>query len=328
MVTLEATAPSGGVAEVIMGVFRRRRDDATLDHGIAHLRGIRILASTEDSPERQRLRLEIDGPEPVVGGVELTDAPRWLRFGQQLPVTRERRGLRVDWDRARPAGPHPSSEGLVKPPDPGIDDGTSKAAKARRRGQPCRVEIEETSDATLLGLGTGKLDLRTVVRPEGGEAYALDIGRQAVPFYAAHLLRPGTTVPGWVRSSRPDKVVIDWPMAATEEPGIGVDEEESDDAVRADSVLGSGIDSDPSMPTAEGSADAVDGVDFDTWVSIEAGLVRDRVAPADHDGYASERGAPAGRWSTVSETWHGRVRTDWRLGARFGAAYEEAMRSR
>ncbi len=327
-----------------MGIFGRRRVDDVPggSRELAHVRGIKILASTEDSPERHRLRLEIEGPSPVVAGVELTGAPRWLRYGQQLPVARHRRGLRVDWDTAAPDDEHPTSEGQVKAPDVGIDDRTSKAKRASRKGEACTVEIQGAAPATFLGLGTGSLDLETVVRPTAGESYALELSRQNVPFYAAHLIRPGTQVPGWIKPGRPDKVTIDWPQAAIATPGVGVGEFDpvGDGSVGGGNALVSAATSlasrltggvVPAAPSGDGDgADverAVEGVGFDAWVAIEAGLVRDRVRPADHDSYAAQRGAPPGKWATVSSTWHARVRADWRLGTEFGAAYQEALRN-
>ncbi len=73
-----------------------------------------------------------------------------------------------------------------------------------------------------------------------------------------------------------------------------------------------------------GSLDAVDGVDFDTYVAVEAALATEAVAPAAWDERAAQLGVPVGRWSAVQAGWQSRMRTDWKLAARFGAAYSAA----
>ncbi len=81
-------------------------------------------------------------------------------------------------------------------------------------------------------------------------------------------------------------------------------------------------------PAAAPEVSPLGGVSFDTWVAVEAGLVRDRVAPADYDTYAQRHGVPAGGWAAASAAWHQRTTSDWRVGARFGEAYEAALKGR
>ena len=77
-------------------------------------------------------------------------------------------------------------------------------------------------------------------------------------------------------------------------------------------------------PAAESLA-PVEGVTFDQWVSTTAGIATHAVAPADYDAFASSRGVPAGRWTSVNAEWQARMAADWKLGAKFGAAYQAAM---
>ena len=74
--------------------------------------------------------------------------------------------------------------------------------------------------------------------------------------------------------------------------------------------------------------DAVEGVDFETWVAVEAGLVRDRVKPADHDVYAGRHGVALGTWDAARSGWQQRMMRDPRLGARYGAEYQAALKRR
>ena len=73
-----------------------------------------------------------------------------------------------------------------------------------------------------------------------------------------------------------------------------------------------------------GSLDVVEGVDFDTYVSVEATLATEAVAPADWELRAAQLGIPHGRWAAVQTGWQARMRTDWKLASRFGAAYAAA----
>lgn len=77
----------------------------------------------------------------------------------------------------------------------------------------------------------------------------------------------------------------------------------------------------PTPPGAERPAfDPVGGVEYATWVQVEAGLARDRVHPAHADLYASHRGVPAGRWPEVDAAWRARAQADAAVAA--WAAYD------
>lgn len=65
----------------------------------------------------------------------------------------------------------------------------------------------------------------------------------------------------------------------------------------------------------------VEGVSFDAWVEVKAGLSRDAVPEANEGPYAETHGVPAGRWDAVNSTWEQRV--EWNQLAR--ALYEKAM---
>ena len=70
----------------------------------------------------------------------------------------------------------------------------------------------------------------------------------------------------------------------------------------------------------------IEGVDFDKWVQVSAGLARDRVAPAGYDVYAVSKGVAAGRWEAIDAAWKQRMMADWKLGVKYGEAYEAAMK--
>lgn len=77
----------------------------------------------------------------------------------------------------------------------------------------------------------------------------------------------------------------------------------------------------------EAEQEVLEGVDFDTWVRVEARLAARPVAPQEHDAVAASEGVAAGTWAAAQAAWQARLRSDWQLAARFGAAYDEALRN-
>ncbi len=70
------------------------------------------------------------------------------------------------------------------------------------------------------------------------------------------------------------------------------------------------------------------GIDLATYVAVEVGLQKDRVKPAEHDGYAATKGVPMGTWAAASAAWQAAIRSDWRVGAAFGEAFEAERKRR
>ena len=81
---------------------------------------------------------------------------------------------------------------------------------------------------------------------------------------------------------------------------------------------------DPADPVLE----AIAGVDLDTWLAVEVGLVADGVPPAEQEAYAVAHGVPPGAWAEVSKGWSTRARKDFRVGAKVGAAHQAAADAR
>lgn len=59
----------------------------------------------------------------------------------------------------------------------------------------------------------------------------------------------------------------------------------------------------------------VEGVAYRTWVTVLAGLEKDRVHPLHLDAYAVHRGVPPGRWPAVDAAWAQRATADPVLAA-------------
>ncbi len=85
-----------------------------------------------------------------------------------------------------------------------------------------QIVVRGAERVTVLGMATQNVRLEVEVRPEGQPAYETTIKRELVPFYAQHLVAPGTVLPGTARPGRTDKVRVDWPAAAMAVPGNGV----------------------------------------------------------------------------------------------------------
>ena len=70
----------------------------------------------------------------------------------------------------------------------------------------------------------------------------------------------------------------------------------------------------------------IDNVDFDMWVAVRAGLVRERVKKKEHDTYATSAGVPAGQWTAIDKAWFSRMNGSPGLAQKFGVAYQQAVK--
>jgi hypothetical protein len=250
----------------------------------------------------------------------------------EVPVRHD--GERVIID--TPAMGAPADEGWGwkalgdEPPD-GIEDYRFERDKEHRKGTEAVVTILGAERCIVLGIATANFDVGVRVAPaDGTPPYETTIKRAVIPFYALHLVEPGTEVPGVVRNGKPDKVRIDWGAAAVASPGVGAPPAPAvAKEPEAETVAGS---QEPQDWSAAGLAadelGEVEGVSFPTWVEVEAGLVRDRVKPAEHDAYAQRLGVPPGTWAAAQRGWQQRMMRDPRVGARFGSEYQAAVKRR
>ena len=152
-----------------------------------------------------------------------------------------------------------------------------------------------------------------------------------MPFYAQHLVAAGTVLPGTARPGRTDKVRVDWPAAAMATPGNGVAAcagAAAEDAAPAVSATATSDDWTPAGLAADGDLGERGGITFEQWVAVSAGLVRDRVKPAEADAYAARHGVASGTWRDAEAAWTAAMIGDPRIGARYGAAFEQARKRR
>jgi hypothetical protein len=177
--------------------------------------------------------------------------------------------------------------------------------------------------------------------PLGPRGRARRRGRaRARPPGRAWLAAPGAELPVVVDPQDATRAAFDWPAAAEEardRAGTLADPPPdgsvaaiiaADRAAPAESTM-SASPATIALPEAGDPAVApIEGVTLEMWAAVEAGVARDRVAPADLDAYAQRHGVPAGRWPAVSAAWQARMMSDWRVGARMGEAVEAAKRRR
>lgn len=138
-------------------------------------------------------------------------------------------------------------------------------------------------------------------------------------------LAPGLEVPVKADTETGDLTGIDVGAYECETHG-GAPAPASKPPPKAPTLAAMGVNLDDATRTEPDAASLtpVEGVTMETWVAVQAGLIRDRVAPEGYEAYAAARGVPAGRWGAVDQAWNARCMSDWRLGAAYGEAIQEA----
>lgn len=340
-----------------MALFKRRpKPEKIAEQGQRETgRIVGILVRNETDSNDQKEQVELYAVALSIGT---------LAVGQQLlPLEGVRLGMEVvaihhegiaviDWA-ATCGGEAPYYRWYTpkKVPPSGITDERLKLDRARR--QTSAVATIRKAEARDAFMGASKaLALDVTVEGDGIDAYDTELAKVKVPFYASHLVEVGTRLPVWVKPGRLDKVTVDWPAAAEAEPGVG----RPPSAVLAEvrtlfggahaatsGTGGSGLGGGMGMGgggmgmgggTEVGPADTsqyppLEGLDFDTWIEVQAGLAHDRIPPAGYDEYAQQHGVAPGTWASADAAWHKLLRSgDWRLGMAYGEAMEAAQKRR
>jgi hypothetical protein len=74
------------------------------------------------------------------------------------------------------------------------------------------------------------------------------------------------------------------------------------------------------------AGEPVEGVGFEAWVEVKAGLSRDSVPEDGQRAYAEEHGVPAGRWDVVNSTWEQRVQWNQLASTLYAKAMADASK--
>jgi hypothetical protein len=216
----------------------------------------------------------------------------------------------------------------------GIEDETNGLGKAAKNGMPAWLRIERLEHRSHLGGMIQALSIAATVMPQGGAAYSIGLDKQMVPHYASHLATSGRVVPAFIDAKRPDKVAIDWPGAAMREPGVGVPPSTEAQrpastwdtpvaAMSSGSLAADGSWVPPPPPPGHVPPPPIEGVSWETYLTVETMLQRNKVKPRDWDAVAQGYGVPPGRWPQISQAWGRAMMVDPALQA----AYAAAMRS-
>lgn len=279
-------------------------------------------------------RLEWSDPAPRVAGVLFSGAaPEVLRLGSSVPV-------RVDGDTAvidskvmvgSPAPPSSPGRSARSAPEPGVVDTSLNPDLQRwlKKWARDRGTVTSFDRVDVMGLTTQNWNIQ-VTRSDGSRAL---VRRDFVPTYARWFVCPGADVPLVVDPKDPARVQVDWPLLATENRGGSWRDPVPEGSIAALTLVkgepveamstGQPLDLAPSAD----SVDAIEGVTLQTWATIEAALQKTPIAPAGYDAFASEQyGVPTGRWTEIKRQWEARQRSDWKIGAAFGEAFEVARK--
>ncbi len=297
----------------------------------------------------QAIALEFPNAAGIVrAGVRETTARgrERLRLGLQVPVRCDETRAVVDWPllwATWDLKPGMVAARLLRSaPDDGVRERAldASAQTLLDGGVPARAAIVSVEHVVIHGMPTENFDLRLRLTAPGAGPEEILVDRDEIPFYAQWLAAPGAEVPIAVSPDDPSLGAVDWAAAAVEHVGRcgGVNDPPPPggaaaalDAVRR--LAAAQVVATPAPPVQQqvdgvDAGDPIEGVGFEEWIEIDVGLIRDRVPPDGHDAYAQDRGVAAGRWSSIDAAWHARVRSDWRLGARYGETYAAARKRR
>ncbi len=315
---------------------RAERLAASGDPNTAVITGIKRRYN--DSLTDTDLRLEWFAPEPRVGAIRYgADIPLVIRLGSTIAVKTDGDAVVVDPAAMSgiPGAPTDAGRRSRKAPEQGVDDKALDARVLGRLGKwtPQEATVEAFERLTVVGMPSENWDL-TVSCADGTRAL---VKRDYVPPYVRWYVAPGAVVPVVHDPKDPARAQVHWPLLA-ERAAVagGTWRDDPPPGSIAEALLRTAPAEAPAPATtmdqplvvapAAAPVEAVEGVTLERFAYIEAALIRARVAPAEHDAYATQLGAPAGRWAAVKSAWEQRTRTDWRVGAAFGEAFEAARK--
>lgn len=278
---------------------------------------------------------------------------RAVHLGSQVVVRHAKGRVIIDWPKTldrlgvERSGPADSAD-FWKPlsgdaiPAPGVADREQGSDQRRiAKGAPARATVLRINELSggLFGGGIENVDVDVLLTPEGGAPREALLRKIIAPDYAHHLLKVGVVLPVAVdRHKGSERITVDWvaaangqtsvdasPPQATRDPAAplpGAAPTQPDKIAGAlGGLLGKALDH------AGLSTEAPEGAEipFETYVEVSARLARDAVPPAEHDVYAQRFGVPPGAWGPGSRAWQSRCARDWKLGAQYGQAYQDAF---
>lgn len=324
-----------------MALFGGPSGEKVLAKGAARpgrITGIEVHHVSDGDSSRLQHEYAVELAGATIGVRQWLAPDEHLRLGMEVVAVVLDGAAVIDW--AATGAQHGFSgttelhrfKALKRAPAPGIVDHEPAVGSARKKGEPASISITALDERSVLGGLAQTLQATVTVVIDGTEPYQAEVKQVVVPGYASHLLEVGRTLPGFVSLRRLDKPVIDWAAAANAEPGVGVGPARPRRGSAPEEAAGTPLDDGQgvraAVDAAAGAGQLIGGIDLATYVAVEVGLQRDRVRPDGHNAYAASFGVPPGTWAQASAAWQAAIRTDWKLGAAFGEAFEAARRRR
>lgn len=221
-------------------------------------------------------------------GVRQTLSPNeYVRLGMEVAAVVRGDDLFIDWaNTMAEQGVHGTNEterwkGGRDATRQGVTDANIGLQKVKN-GERGVMRIEQfRSDSKFGGLIVTTTIVGTV-KLGTDEPYLVEIPKQQLPYYATHLGVVGQVVPVLVSEKRLDKVVIDWPAAVQQQPGIGVPpatdaergEQQGAMSMMSGSVAPSGQWVPPPPPANAPEPAPIAGVTWQQYLAIERAIMQ------------------------------------------------------
>lgn len=205
----------------LTGAWQGRKLFNNGEPGWGRITGIRVHKIGHDEQEVwvNDYRLEVEGATVFTCGTrDVLHPDSLVRIGMSVAVRHDGKDAVIDWPET--CGGHNGEPTLLdKPPAEGIvDERFTAAAKARRRGRPIRATVVSIErDQKLFG----RTARWAVEITEEGGTQRREWLKERAPHYAAHLAGVGSELPAHIGRWPVRRVLVDWPQAAMDHPGIG-----------------------------------------------------------------------------------------------------------
>lgn len=301
-----------------------------------------IHRKLNDGTTQTSVRLEWLAPEPSTAGILLgSDQIAAIRLGATVAIRTEDGQAVLDWEAMRSAlglTGTPGQRRSRRAPDQGIEDSSldTRVLSRLKKWTPGTGTVQSIEQSRTLGMLTENWTIG-LTRADGPP---VTVSNDHVPSYARWYVAAGAGLPIVVDPKDATRAQVDWARLAEERavdggrwqdrppPGsiaAGLHDLPQEAVAEQPSSASFGGQPDPAPASADPAIAPIEGVDLDTWAHIQVALTHARIPPAAYDDHATEHhGVPVGRWTAIDAAWNARVRSDWKIGAKFGEAYEAA----
>lgn len=179
-----------------------------------------VVTGSGGGPPTTEYTLEVAVDQPFLAVARVPgEPPMPVRLGSTLQAFHHESHVVIDW-LGSGAVEVVGAQGAKGAPERGIHDHTLGLEAMHRRGAPATGTLTAMEVRTSSRDGGARLHLSLLVERNGLAGYETELNLPGVPHYATHLCTVDRALPVWVMPEKPDQVVIDWPAAAGEVPGV------------------------------------------------------------------------------------------------------------